>query len=378
MVGLAGEIPPLRGHVVTAVKPLAHTPLVRPTEDGADPILAYWQVGLGRSVAFTSGLWPKWGSDWVAWFGFSKFWTQAVRYAARSGHAGDLEVETAVRDGNAHVTILAEHLPMRAQGSLVASGQVVGPDYSGAPLPLQRTAAGRYEAVFPLDAPGTYLLNMPYSFGTGAQRQTGVLRAGVVQSYSPEYRTLRHDETTLAEIARRTGGRVINLNNPEAVFESWSIRPVQVRRPFWEDLLHLALVLFLLDVAVRRIAVTPAEAAGRIRRIIQELAGRRTGTDSIATLGALRGAKERAHVGVGQPLEEPPGLPTAVAQQEPIDPGPADELSQALNGAETDKPVAARPTRQGRAPVSSEADYTSRLLRAKRRARGHDSDREDR
>lgn len=374
MAGFAGEVPPLGGHVVTAAKPMANTPLVRPTEEGADPILAYWQVGLGRTVAFTSGLWPKWGPAWVAWPGFGKLWAQAVRYAARSSDHDALEVETTVKGGNAHVTISAEHLPIRTLGTLTVGGQVVAPDYASSSLPLQQTAAGRYEAVFPLDAPGTYLLNLAYSFGRGAERRSGVLRAGVVQSYAPEYRALRHSEPTLSALARRTGGRVLNLKTPETVFEARSIRPIEARRPFWEDLVRLALVLFLLDVAVRRVALTPTEAVARFRRFVREMAGVQSEADSVATLGTLRGAKERVQADAEAPAGETPSR--VAAQHRPTEFDSGDALSRALNGTDTDKPVVAEAARKDRPPMSSEGEYTSRLLRAKRRVRGDDQARD--
>lgn len=368
----ASDIPRLRGHVVTAAKPMAQVPLVRTTEEGADPILAYWQVGLGRAVAFTSGLWPRWGPEWVAWPGFGKLWTQAARYAARSGTSGDLEIETTIKGSEGHVRVSAEHLPLRVQGSLMLSGQVIGPDYAVAPLRLQREAAGCFEATFPVDLPGTYLLHMPYSYGAGEEDQSGVLRAGVVQSYSPEYRTLRHNESTLAELARRTGGRVLDLNHPDAVFEHQNIRPVQVRRPFWENLIRLALVLFLIDVAVRRIAVTPAEVVERIRRLIRELAGSRAGAGSAATLGALRGVKARTQADGRQVSAAPAETRPRPAEANLLEPDDSDPLARALNTNELDKPVVAKSQTRQRPPASSERDYTARLLRAKRRARGGD------
>jgi uncharacterized membrane protein len=360
------EIPPLYGHVVTAAKPAARTPLVRPTADGADPILAYWQVGLGRAVAFTSGLWPKWGPEWAAWPGFSKLWTQAVRYAARPGHPGELQVEASVRGGDAIVSVSAEHLPLRAQSSLVVVGHVTTPDFSRSPLDLRRTAAGRYEAAFPLDAPGTYLVNLPYSYGVGEQSQSGVLSTGVVQSYSSEYRTLGHNEAVLAELARRTGGRVLDMDDAGTVYEPRSIRPIQTRRPFWEDLIRLALVLFILDVAVRRMAVGPAEAVDRLRRFIHELAGTRSGADSLGTLGALRGAKQRAQGEVSSARPpQPPGPVRAESE-------PAEALSRARDGVDADEPAVPAPPRQPGRPETSESDYMSRLLRAKRSARRRD------
>src|SRR5262249_10621553 len=75
--GLRGEgVPDLGGYVLCSPKALAQVPMVRATDDGQDPILAYWQVGLGKTVAFTSGLWPRWGADWAQWPKFSKLWAQ--------------------------------------------------------------------------------------------------------------------------------------------------------------------------------------------------------------------------------------------------------------------------------------------------------------
>lgn len=366
------DIPPLHGHVVTASKPLAQAPLVRTTEDGADPILAYWQVGLGRTVAFTSGLWPKWGPEWAAWSGFSKLWTQAVRYAGQPGGSSDLEVESAIKDGQAHVVVSAARLPVHAQGSLSLAGRLIRPDFSTEPLHVQRTGADRLEATFPVDMPGTYLVNMPYSYGSGGSGRAGVLRTGVVMSYSPEYRTLRDNEGVLAEVARRTGGRVLSADHAGTVLETSSIRPVQVRRPFWEDLVRLALLLFLLDVAVRRIAVTPAEALGRIRRFVRELAGRRATDDSAAVLATLRGVKTRVRGEQAEALAEQAPRPEAMPP--PVDQRESDALTRALGGAEPDKPVVSAPAQKRRLPATSEGDYTARLLRAKRRARGEAGD----
>lgn len=361
------ELPPLRGHVVTAAKPLAQTPLVRVTEDGTDPILAHWQVGLGRTVAFTSGIWPKWGPQWAAWSGFSKFWTQAVRYAGRPGHLPDLEVETTIKDGQAHVVVSAEHLPLRLQGSLTLVGQFIRPDFSVEPLTLRRTAAGRFEADFPAHVPGTYLVNMSYRYGTGEDGQAGVLRSGVVMSYSPEYRTLGDNAGGLAELARRTGGRVLDVESPAAVFEAWSIRPVRVRRPFWEDLVRLALLLFLVDVAVRRIAVTPAEAVARAAAFVRELSGRAARGDSAATLTALRGVKARVRDGGTEPRRaDVTKRADAPRTGESLEP---DSLTRALGGVEPETPVVAAPSQKRRPPAASEGEYTTRLLRAKRRAR---------
>ena len=362
------DIPPLRGHVVTAAKPLAQTPLVRRTEDGADPILAYWQVGLGRTVAFTSGLWPKWGPEWMSWPGFGKVWTQAVRYAGRPGDVADLEVEATVRDGQARVVVLGDPLPPHAQGSLSLAGQVVRPDFSSTPLTVRRTGVTRFEATFPADMPGTYLVDLPYQYGAGGERQTGVFRTGVAVSYAPEYHTVRENEAVLAEVARRTGGRLLSLDYADAVFESSSIRPVQVRRPLWEIFVQIAAALFLVDVAVRRIAIAPAEVVTRIRTLAQEMAGRSAAGGSAATLAALRQQKNRVETGSAEADLGAPAPDNATdSTRERSD---VDALTRSLGGGASDESIEPTPARRGRPPINTETEYTARLLRAKRRAHG--------
>lgn len=362
------DIPPLHGYVVSEAKPLSQTPLARITEDGTDPIMAYWQVGLGKAVAFTSGLWPKWGPEWANWPGFSKLWTQAVRYAGRPGTSSELQLETGVKGGEGHAVVSAEHLPFRWQGTLTLSGRLTRPDFSSEPLRLQRTAADRFEATFSAEAPGTYLVSVPYEYGAGDEGGRGVLRGGLVVNYSAEYRTLRDNSGALAEIARRTGGRVLDVNDAGAVFETGSIRPVHVRSPFWDDLVRLTLVLFLLDVAVRRIAVTPADAARRIRTFIREAVGRPAAEEAAATLATLRGVKGRKREEQSPGASESPKADEAAVRSEAPERQPSDSLSQALGGA-SDKPVVAAPPPKRRPPGTTESEYTARLLRAKRRAR---------
>src|SRR4029079_9645476 len=55
-------LPRLRGYNGTTAKAAAQTVLVTPT-DG--PLLAQWQYGLGRSVAWTSDSTGRWARDWL-------------------------------------------------------------------------------------------------------------------------------------------------------------------------------------------------------------------------------------------------------------------------------------------------------------------------
>ncbi|RME41699.1 MAG: VWA domain-containing protein, partial [Caldilineae bacterium] len=81
-------LPNLFGYVATEPKQTAQTVLVSERDD---PLLAQWQYGLGRSVAFTSDATGRWGKAWVGWADFARFWGQAVRWTIVEGAAGNLE-----------------------------------------------------------------------------------------------------------------------------------------------------------------------------------------------------------------------------------------------------------------------------------------------
>jgi hypothetical protein len=82
----------------------------------------------------------------------------------------------------------------------------------------------------------------------------------------------------------------------------------------------------------------------------------------VAVLTTLKGTRDRVRQEHRPPAITPAPPPGEVEK-------PADDLAAALGGAkEIDRPVVAPPAAKI-AGASSEADYTGRLLRAKRRAR---------
>lgn len=48
-----------------------------------DPLIAVWDHGKGRAMAFTSDPVLHWGYNFIRWPGYSKFWIQAIRWLAR-------------------------------------------------------------------------------------------------------------------------------------------------------------------------------------------------------------------------------------------------------------------------------------------------------
>ncbi len=367
--GLTGEpVPILGGYVLTTARELADVPLSRVTEEGdEDPILAHWRVGLGKTVAFTSGLWPRWGPHWTDWPKFTKFWAQLVRWSSRQSEAAAFDVRTTVHGGKARIQIDAVDKNASAVNLMEIAGRLVNPANEGTPLRLTQTGPGRYEAEFDARDRGNYIVDLRYRMGRGTEAVSGTLQTGLSVAYSPEFSELRPNLPLLEELRQRAGGRMLGEQEPAAVFDRAGLRRAEARRSIWESLIYWMLLMFLVDVAIRRIAINPLELYRKARRRLGEAAAfGKEGKEAAAVLSTLKDARER----VRDEQRDDAAQPDATARYEPRTPDQkaSEDLSRALGGAsEMEQPVVARPTRKK--PAESEADYTSRLLRAKRRAR---------
>lgn len=362
--------PQLGGMVLTTAKPTANVALFRKSEEGDDPVLAHWQVGLGKTVAFTSGMWNRWGENWVSWVQFSKLWAQVVRWASRQSDSDKFDVTTTISGGRAKVQVDAVDKNSSSINFMDLQGAVITPGQDSKALRLVQTGPGRYEAEFDARDRGNFIVNLNYRMGNGPNAETGAIRTGLSVAYSPEYARLQPNQPLLNDIEARTGGRALSGAAPAAAFDRASLPKAESRRPIWEDLIRLMLALFLIDVAVRRIAINPLEVARRVRRFIAEMGrGREPAAESEALLTTLKGTRDRVREErIESKADETGTPPSAAARYEAPSPEKATEdLSKALGGATTqDVPVVARPT--GKKPPVSEGEYTSRLLKAKKRA----------
>ena len=251
-------LPPLRGYVATTAKPAAEVALIAETKF-KDPVLAVWQYGLGRSVAFTSDCKAHWAVDWLGWPGYEKFWSQVVRWSLRRVRRGEFETRIAsklnasagddeLRLGEARVVVDAVDEDGLFINRLQLNGTAVAPDGTGHELTLRQTAPGRYEATFRTDQIGTYLVNI----GSSDDQSGGSQTVGLSVAYPPEYGDVTSNDGLLAALADAGGGQL--LDDPAEVFVPRG-EPARAPRDVWQALLILALMLFPIDIAVRRLIV---------------------------------------------------------------------------------------------------------------------------
>ena len=239
--------PPLHGYVVARAKGIADV-LLTATQD--KPLLVSTQYGLGHTVAFTSDVKNRWGAQWLTWPGYGRLWAQIVRGVARPAfeplswrverRQDAAWIALDARDASGHRTTLSPRVRVQL------------PDGGERMLTLRQTGAGEYRAGLPI----TVARNQPYRFEIaegGGIDASDAQRLGARVLYftqSDEYRVRAPDTALLASLSDHTGGRPGATS--EEIFD-----PRQdggrVPHPLWPHLLAMTLLLFIAEIAVRRL-----------------------------------------------------------------------------------------------------------------------------
>jgi Ca-activated chloride channel homolog len=238
------NVPPLGGYVATTLKPTAELALMSHQED---PILATWRFGLGRAVAFTSDAKSRWGTLWLRWRDFNKFWAQLTRWTLRSSSKGDTTAMVQRIDQTGEVVVDAVDPRGEFINFLDTQVGVVAPNRERSVIDLEQIGPGRYRGRFPAPQEGVYLVGMAQRKG---ERVIGSQLAGLVVPYAQELRDLGVDETLLRELAELTGGGA--LEDPRDAFLK-ARRQSRIAVDIWPWLVGLVAVLLIPDVALRRL-----------------------------------------------------------------------------------------------------------------------------
>jgi uncharacterized membrane protein len=350
-----GDYPLLRGYVASTPKDRAEVPLV---SDKGDPVLAHWQFGLGRAIAFTSDARAKWARDWIGWPRYRQFWSQLAQWALRRVDATELQTEVAIEEGAGQIQVEALDPDGNFRNFLNLQAIVVDPKGNREVVRLEQKGAGRYEAEFPAREVGAYMLNvLELAEGTVRGSQT----VGASLNYSPEFRASGPNHALLQRLSEAGGGRVLDPVDPrENPYLHDRVKTHQPRDLWWW-LLMLAVVLFPLDVGVRRVQLDRAELARAwagflhltgVRRRRPELAGQ-------PALSALLARKEQVRATQTAPATQPPPELFEPAHVPPVETASSEAQPPVVPTA-PDQPAEPGP--------KGEESATSRLLEAKRRA----------
>jgi len=358
----AEEYPNLLGYVATSQKLRAETPLWTPK---GDPLLAHWQYGLGRAVAFTSDARPKWAKNWLGWQRYKQFWSQIAQWSLRRLENADFTTEVQVENGQGTISVEALDEKGNYRNFLDLQTTVVSPKGERLNLRLEQSGPGHYEARFPTREVGSYLVNL-MQMENG--RPVGSQVVGTSVNFSPEFASSEPNLNLLRRIAESGGGKVLDPDNPaENPFthdRKKTFQPVDL----WEWLLKLAVMLFVLDVGVRRVQIEREEWVkwmAALTRVLSFGKAKPRTPEQEESLGALLAARGQVRSTKTAAGEARPELFQPAQPGAPIDfTGSGEETPRGRPIAEAPPVVSAAKD----AAPAEEPRTTSRLLEAKKRA----------
>ncbi|MBN2005572.1 MAG: VWA domain-containing protein [Anaerolineae bacterium] len=260
-VASLAAVPPLHGYVASTPKSTAQV-VWRASQQ--DPLLAVWQFGLGRSVAWTSDATGQWAAGWVSWDEFSRFWGAVVRDVLLSPSDAGLALRVIPQGNRGHILVDVLAAEGGYADGLLLGAQIAEPGANTEPqtVPLYQTAPGRYEGEFEATAQRGVALLRLYGDRT--------LVAGWAPPASEEY-VPGDAAAAVAQLAAQGGGQVIA--DTTGVF-AHTLRGRESGQLLAPWLLLLAVCMWPVDIAWRRLSLSRADVL-RVIAIVQAWIRRR-------------------------------------------------------------------------------------------------------
>ncbi len=284
-----GTPPELHGYISTTEKEIAQV-FIRSHKD--EPILAGWNFGLGKSVAWTSDVQPVWAKAWISWENFGKFWGQTLNWVLPATDTdADFDLSVSLRHGVAQVSI-----DTRTASQASYKLHVVGPGGTSESVEMQQQTPTRYSGTFQMQNSGTYIVTAERE--GDEHRHTEVLSL----SYPAEYAEFEADTALLKLLAAGTAG--IYEPTPTQITKPAGT-PIEKEVSLARVLLVVAALLFVLEMILRRFSITNRYLTALFERLRGKPAVEPVGTQAIRTPSNTTPSDERMRVDTAssQPTE---------------------------------------------------------------------------
>ncbi len=367
-------LPTMQGYVLTAPRP-GYDPEIVSNFGDRDPIMAQWQYGLGKSVAFTTDATSRWAQAWVDWADFQAFWEQIVRWSMRPAAPTNIQQSTRIEGNKAivEINVLGSDNEFANFGKI--SGLVLSPGLKEEIFNLQQIAPGKWRGEYTVDEEGSWVANMIYE---NAEGERSSIQSGVSVPYSPEFSALRDNAPLMTNLARVTQGRELPSDPTQAdLFNREGLETPKSLTDIWPLMAIIAASLFLMDVAARRLAIDPIALRRRMYALMH--GGSSSAGQSLDRLKQTRSEVQDRVTGrrkSSQQIAEEREAAEARFEADAAG-GAAIDLDQVGTDEGEGSLKKAPPARTKPEPAADDADegsYTSRLLEAKRRARQQGKD----
>ncbi|MCR2820891.1 VWA domain-containing protein [Lederbergia panacisoli] len=235
-------VPEMNAYI--AVTPKSTSQIVL-SSDKEDPILAEWQFGLGRTIAYTSDLSGKWAGNWARWEKWPDFMNHLISRTLPTYNSEPYAVHVETRNGQTVIQLQSSSNDLGPIETAVVS-------QSGEPVDasMKIIGPGKYELVMDHD-PGMYFLRIKQYTEEGEGK---LYKTGFTIPYSDELLIKGNNFALLNEASSITGGR--QLINEKMAFDSLPKNPVK-KQPISFLLIFIAFLLFFIEIAIRRFGLLP-------------------------------------------------------------------------------------------------------------------------
>lgn len=223
-------VPEMNAYIATTAKSTAS---VIAESDKEDPILAQWQYGLGKTIAFTSDSSGAWAGDWARWENWKQFWQTAISELLPSYHEVAYDIKS---QGNGSYIITD---PSNEAAFLT----IAAVNEKGEELPIESDVLSASKVRVTVDSdPGLIFFSIE-------NKEQQIFRSGIHVPYGDEYAAKPTNTALLEQIAELGNGKIVE--DPKEAFREFKKQGVE-NKSISQWLLFIAMLLFFLDITLRR------------------------------------------------------------------------------------------------------------------------------
>lgn len=235
--------PLLNGYIASTPK-TASTCLMTAGETN-DPILTYWQYGLGRTVAWNSDVSGEWSGQFSSYDDYAQFWKRIIEYTAGNIDMGD-DVVNILQSGDQS---LLSYTTKDYDSNTKILATAIAPDGETKEITLHATAPGVYEASMEATQNGLYHYNIRRMKQDNIESY--MTTASAVQ-FSDEYK-FDINTTNFDSFIQKYGLEI------DQDYNIWNrVKSLDMeKRSIFTFLMILLALLFLIDIAFRRFQYEP-------------------------------------------------------------------------------------------------------------------------
>lgn len=232
-------LPSLDGYVATTAKSNSKVLLSGPQDD---PILASYQYGLGRTMAWMSDMDGMWTTNWLAWSDQQIIWQNIMSHLVQRDINRSYDVSSSYQGGEALLTLQSDNASALSGAQI--TGEVIMPDGQSQTVTLTAVEPGVYQTALDAVDQGIYLANLTVL----ADGETHSVATALSVPYSREFDYFNRRVLSAQTIADLSGGRVLSAG--DEVFKG-QLPEVASTYALTNLLLALTLLLFLTELLYR-------------------------------------------------------------------------------------------------------------------------------